>query len=115
MDDGEQALLEGMAMVSWPDTPPQIWRLYHDDQGLPLFYSQEELSGKYVAVTPEQYVAKNFRVRVVNGQLQEYQRKTVRKLIPGKYGTSCHPGDVSLVVNPQYPHRRWKLENEIKT
>jgi len=114
VDDAERALLEGMAMVVWPDPPPQIWRLYYDDQGLPLFYSQEDLPGKYVAVTPEQYVAKNFRVRVVDGQLQEYQRRTVRKLIPGQYGTPCHPDDVSLVVNPQYSHRRWKLENEIK-
>ena len=115
MDDAERALLQGLAMVTWPDTPPQIWRLYHDDQGLPLFYSQEDLPGKYIDVTPEQYVTKNFRVRVVNGQLQEYQRKTVKKLIPGQYGTSCHLGDVSLIVDPQHPHRRWKLENEIKS
>jgi hypothetical protein len=114
VDDAERVLLEGMAMVVWPDIKPQIWRLYHDDQGLPLFYSQEDLSGKYVAVTPEQYVAKNFRVRVVNGQLQEYQRRTVRKLIPGEYGTPCHLGDVSLVVALEHSHRRWKLENELK-
>lgn len=114
MDDAERALLEGMAMVTWPDPPPQIWRLYHDDQGLPLFYSQEDLPGKYVSVTPEQYVTKNFRVRVVEGHLQEYQRRTVRKLIPGHYGTCCHPDDVSLVIEHTKPHRRWKLENEIK-
>ena len=114
MDDAERSLLEGMAMVVWPDIKTQIWRLYHDDQGLPLFYSQEDLPGKYVAVTPEQYVAKNFRVRVVNGQLQEYQRRAVRKIVPGEYGTSCHPDDVSLVVDADRTHRRWKLENEIK-
>jgi hypothetical protein len=115
VDDAERALLEGMAMVIWPDPPPQIWRLYYDDQGLPLFYSQEDLPGKYVAVTPEQYVAKNFRVRVVDGNLQEYQRRAVRKLIPGQYGTPCHPGDVSLVVDTTLSHCRWKLENEIKS
>lgn len=114
MDDAERALLEGIAMVKWPDIQPQIWRLYHDDHGLPLFYSQEDLPGKYVAVTPEQYVAKNFRVRVVNGNLQEYQRRAVRKLIPGQYGTPCHPGDISLVVDTKVSHRRWKLEYEIK-
>lgn len=115
MDDAEKALLEGMAMVSWPYIPPQIWRLYHDDQGLPLFYSQEDLPGMYISVTPEQFVTKNFRVRVVNGQLQEYQRRSVRKIVPGQFGMPCHPGDVSLVVNPQHLHRRWKLENEIKS
>lgn len=115
MDDAEKALLEGMAMVVWPDIAPQIWRLYHDDQGLPLFYSQEDLPGKYVLVTPEQFVTKNFRVRVVNGQLQEYQRRAVRKLIPGQFGTRCHPGDVSLVVENTQSHLCWKLENEIKS
>jgi len=114
MDDAERALVEGLAMVVWPHVKPQIWRLYHDDQGLPLFYSQEDLPGKYVSVTPEQYVAKNFRLRVVNGHLQEDQRRTVRKLIPGQYGTPCHPGDVSLVVDPSQSHQKWKLENEIK-
>ena len=49
---------------------PILYRLYYNDQGLPLFYSQEDLPGKYVDVDHETYVNPPKHVRIVDGKLQ---------------------------------------------
>lgn len=84
-----------------------FWRLYHDDRGRPLFYSQEDLEGNYIDVTPEQYQRANMRVKVRDGQLIELNTNPVTKLVPNGQGTACHPCDVTVVVAESQPHTRW--------
>lgn len=90
--------------------PVIFWRLYHDDQGRPLFYSQEDLPGNYINVTPEQYQLADMRVKVVQGELKKLNTNPVRKLVPAESGTPCHSQDVSVVdahiKNPQH----WKIK-----
>jgi len=91
-----------------PYQPPVIfWRLYYDDRGFPLFYTQEDKSGNYIDVTPEQYQRASMRVRVRNGQLIELDSITVKKLTPTATGTPCHPRDVSVVVHNSQEHTKW--------
>lgn len=91
-----------------PYNPPQVfWRLYYDDQGHPLLYSQDDMPGNYIDVTPEQYQRANMRVRVQDGQLVELKTKTTAKLTPGPTGTPCDPCDVSVVVTDNKQHIRW--------
>ena len=91
-----------------PYTPPVIfWRLYYNDQGFPLFYTQEDKLGNYIDVTPEQYRDANMRVRVRNGQLIELKSNPVAKLIPSETGTPCYPNDVSIVVTESQEHTKW--------
>ena len=87
--------------------PVILRRLYYDDQGHPLFYSQEDLPGNYIDVTPEQYQLANMQVRVRNGQLVELKFNPVTKLTPGDTGTPCHPTDVSIVVTESQEHTKW--------
>lgn len=88
------------------------YRLYHDDQGLPLFYSMESQPGNYIDITPEQFAAADSHVRVVNGQLVKAQRRSTKKLVVStdQSGTACSVHSVTIVTDQQ-PVRYWKLKN----
>ena len=93
----------------WSDPKPVSYRLYHDDRGCPLFYTMEDLPGKYVEVTPEQYAKASFGVCVHDGQLENVDPvKKVHKLVPTQSGTACHPKDVTIVVSSNLENRSWK-------
>ena len=87
-----------------------FWRLYHDKQGSPLFYSMEDLPGNYIDVTPEQYSLADMQVRVVNGKLQQLSTRRIKKLMPSSTGTPCHASDVSVVVNVDSKHQCWRIK-----
>lgn len=94
-----------------PWTPPVIfWRLYYDDAGMPLFYTQEDNPGNYINVTPEQYQRASMQVKVVDGKLIELGTHLIKKLTPTTTGTPCHLTDVSIVVSESNPHRHWKFK-----
>lgn len=93
----------------WPPPKPIFFRLYHDGAGNPLLYTMEDLPGKYVEVTAEQYARANFSVRILDGKMQELEPEVnMRKLRPGSDGTPCHLGDVSIVVPENNAHQKWK-------
>jgi hypothetical protein len=87
--------------------PVVLRRLYYDDSGFPLFYTQEDKPGNYIDITPEQYQRASMRVRVRNGQLIELKTSPVKKLVPAETGTPCHPHDVSIVVGLAEEHTKW--------
>jgi hypothetical protein len=88
---------------------PVFYRLYHDDHGFPLFYSMENLPGKYIDIDQETYANPPTHTRVIDGKLVLTYNPTVVKLRPSKVGTPCHFSDVSIVVSEQEPHIKWSL------
>ena len=90
-----------------PEPQQPFFRLYHDDQGNPLFYSMSDEPGTYIEITPEQYHRNNSNVRVRDSQLVEVTWKTTTKLIPGNSGTPCHPDNVAVIVAESQPHTHW--------
>lgn len=98
------------------DVPAQAqpeYRLYHDDQGHPLFYSMEDLPGNYIVIDQKTFNESPSHVRVVDGEIKILgASKKQRKLSPGSTGTACNPRDVCIVVPDTKPNIKWKVRHE---
>lgn len=112
----EQEFLEFWNNYKWTDVKPVYYRLYHSDSGEPLFYSHEDLPGKYIDVTPEQFALQDRAVKVVDKKLVRQRTARMTKLVPSDSGTLCHTQDVTVVVVDDQPGQYWKKkENVIET
>ena len=100
------------ALAPLPEPPPFIYRLYYDDNGLPQFYSMEDLPGKYVEIDQATFNNSPTNVRVVDSKLTYLKSSTVLKLHPSPNGpgTPCHPSNVSIVVDETQSHTKWILK-----
>ena len=113
MTEGE--FLEFWQNFKWPEVKPVYRRLYYNDAGEPLFYSQEDLPGKYIDVTPQQYALQEQSVKVVDGKLVRCRTSRITKIVPADSGTLCHINDATIVVaGPQGQYWK-KKENVIDT
>ena len=108
----EKEFLDFWKTITWPEIKPMFYRLYYDEAGLPLFYSQEDLPGKYIDITPTQFALKNMAVRVVDGKIIQYKTIWVAKLVPADSGTLCHSQDVAVIVAGQ-PGQYWKKKQNV--
>lgn len=109
--NNNEIFLEFWKNYQWPETAAIFYRLYHDDDGNPVIYSMEDLPGKYVDVTLEQYRMADHRVRVVDGRIVPIDPVVQkRKMRPSVSGTACHPKDVTIVVIPSDANQAWKID-----
>ena len=106
----EQEFLDFWNAIEWPEIKTVYYRLYYDDQGMPLFYSHEDQPGKYIDLTPEQFALRDLQVRVINGVLTPRKRPGPPILVPSSTGTPCYPNDVAVVVSEQKSNQQWKLK-----
>ena len=98
------------ALAAMPEPQPVFYRLYHDNQGLPLFYSMEDLPGNYIEIDAAAFAQSSMNVQVQNGRLVQRTRWFISKLEPTESGTPCHPDDVAIVVDPDQPHQCWSKQ-----
>ena len=111
----EQEFLEFWQNYNWTDVKPVNYRLYYNDAGEPLFYSHDDLPGKYVDVTPEQFALQDQSVRVIEGKILYRRTARMSKLVPAMSGTLCHTQDVTVVVTDQTGQYWKKTENVVET
>jgi hypothetical protein len=112
MDENTRNFLDFWNNYTWPDPEPVFYRLYHDDDGNPIVYSMEDLPGKYIEITPEEYIEHSYRVCVKDNKLIKKPLNLIstKKLVPSDTGTSCHTNDVTIVVDVEH-NQKWKLKN----
>ena len=106
----EQEFLE--IWLTRPDSKPIFYRLYYQDDGTLLYYSMEDLPGKYIEIDLATYQQYRSNVRVVDGKLLVIPTvNTIKKIEPSKHGVPCSPTDVCIVVHSDNPHIKWSLTN----
>jgi hypothetical protein len=88
------------------------YRLYHNNEGFPLFYSMEPLPGNYIVVDQETYHNGPKHIRVVNGKIVVYKTVFAKKIVPGSTGVSCAVDNVCIVVDEDQPHIKWHLKKQ---
>ena len=108
----EDEFLEFWKNYKWTDPKPVYYRLYYNDAGEPLFYSHEDLPGKHIDVTPQQFALQDQSVKVVNEKLVRQRRTRITKLVHKDSGTLCHNNDVTIVVDQQ-PGQYWKKQQNV--
>jgi hypothetical protein len=99
-----------------PPPKPVFYRLYYTAEGLPLYYSMEDLPGNYIEIDQATFAQTPTNVRVVDNKLITIQPSVVvTKLTPNnKSGVACDPRDICIVVDPAKPHTVWSIKtNEI--
>ena len=111
----EQEFLDFWKAIEWPEIKTVYLRLYYDNLGRPLFYSHDDLPGKYIEVTPEQFALQDQSVRVIDRKILSRRTSRMTKLVPAMSGTLCHTQDVTVVVSG-WPGQYWKkTENVVET
>ena len=116
MNETTQNFWTVLQQFQWPEPVSVTYRLYHDDQGHPLFYSMEQLPGTYIEIDQATYVHACHQVRVKDGKLVKLMPKVqVSKLArDSDHGVPCDHRDVCVVINQNRPHQKWKkIANDI--
>lgn len=85
------------------------YRLYYDEQGMPLYYTCDQLPGNFVAVSAEVYAQGRYDCKVVNGEIKYPAQIKYAKLIPSTKGTACYIKDVSIISPTETDAQHWKL------
>ena len=97
-------------LSSAPLPRPISYRLYHDNNGRPLFYSMEDLPGQWIEIDALTYAQAPMDVLVQHGAIVVLPRKSsVTKLRPSSEGMACDPKDICLVVSTNSPHIKWSI------
>lgn len=92
-------------------TEPE-YRLYHDDEGFPLFFSMESVPGNYIIVDRDTYHNSPKHIRVIDGKIVVYKTVFSKKLVPATTGVACAVNDVCVVVDSNQPHVAWCLKQQ---
>lgn len=101
--------LLGLEMLQVPPPPVREFRLYHDEQGQPLFYSMEDLPGRYICIDAITFAEGRYDLRVVDGQIRRPKRARSSKIKPSEDGVPCHHTNAMIIDSRS--HTFWKLQN----
>lgn len=102
--------LKALAAFQPPAAKPIEFRVYYDTEtGKILNYTNEDLPGQYILVDKDTFARHRFDCCVKDGKLKQY-RLPATKMVPADDGTSCHPTDITIIVDDKQKSVKWKLK-----
>jgi hypothetical protein len=101
------------AFAAWNPEPPKpvFYRLYYNEQGIPLLYTMEDLTGNYIEVDRETYLRSPTNCRIVDNKLVILESQQFNKLKPSNVGVSCAVDNICIVVDADKKNIKWSLKN----
>lgn len=104
----EKLLAELLQRLQKPKQEQIEYRLYYDSNGRVITYSTENLPGKYLVITREQFSEARSDVIVQNNVIvQTHLKNTVHKLKKNKVSRVCSKYDVSIIIDTDVSE--WKM------
>jgi hypothetical protein len=101
--------LKAWSNIQWTVAPTVEYRIYYDPvTGVILDYTNEIREGTYLTVDRETFAKHRFDLKVKKGMLIK-AAPSVGKLRPSLEGQSCHPADITIIVEPGEPATLWKI------
>jgi hypothetical protein len=102
-------------VIIWeaPKLETPEFRLYYDEQGKVLCYTGDKsVEGNYIVIDAMTFVEARPDVRVIDGKVSRFNAEAVvHKLMPNDIeGISCHTEDISIIVDANEEHTKWKLK-----
>jgi hypothetical protein len=100
-------------VILWeaPKIVPPEFRLYYDDKGKVICYTGDKsLTGNYIIIDALTFAEARPDIRVIDGKISRAQSNAVvYKLMPDSKGISCHPEDISVIVDTNTINTKWNL------
>jgi hypothetical protein len=90
------------------------FRLYYDENGNVVCYcGDKSATGNYIVIDTQTFAEARSDIRVIDGKITVgTSSATVYKLMPNIIeGTTCHTEDISIVVDKNETHTKWKMNN----
>lgn len=97
----EQEFIDLLNTMFTKEPAPEIeFRLYYDDDGNPLTYTSENISGNYIVVDSQTYAQGRYDCKIIDGEIVFLSDFTYfNKYIPCKTGVPCNPANSLIVDN----------------
>lgn len=93
-------------------TVPKVeFRVYYDEHGNILFYTDEKPEGNFLTIDKQTYIEARYDLCIIDKKLVKKVRGiTIRKYKPDINGIACHSEDISILVKGNFKqNQKWKL------
>lgn len=93
-----------------PVTPSKpSYRLYYNQDGIPVKYSVDDEPGNYIEISSQEYLNASFKLVVRNGNIVYLKEPAVPKLVISDYGVATHLDDITVITDCE-PNNKWSLK-----
>lgn len=105
--------LEQFVIWAAPKIEKPEFRLHYDENGRVVCYcGDKSATGNYIVIDSQTFAEARNDIRVVDGKISTVTSSaTVYKLMPNEIeGTPCSIDDISIIVDKNDTHTKWKLK-----
>ena len=78
-------------------------RLYYDDKGNVICYTNENLEGNYLVIDAQTFAEARTDIKVLEGRIvRSIEGTVVTRLVPSMFGVKCVAEDICIVAPDDY-------------